>query len=115
MAWLGSLVLLRLGRRTISSGGETAGSRHSSCDDDYESYVQLMAQFCKAHQVAVWAYCLMPNHVHMIGVPQAGDALRGAIGEANASWSTWSLPRGRGSAGAVRACPPIKLSRTAMR
>ena len=53
------------------------------CDEDFESYLQLMAQFCKAHKVEVWAYCLMPNHVHLIAVPQAADALRGAIGEAH--------------------------------
>jgi putative transposase len=53
------------------------------CDEDYESYIQLMAQFCKAEDVEVWAYCLMPNHVHMIAVPQSGDGLRRAIGEAH--------------------------------
>ena len=53
------------------------------CDEDYESYLQLMAQFCKAHQVEIWAYCLMPNHVHLIAVPQSADGLRRAIGEAH--------------------------------
>ncbi len=42
-----------------------------------------MAQFCLAEHVAIWAYCLMPNHVHLIAVPQSADGLRRAIGEAH--------------------------------
>ena len=31
--------------------------------------------------VAIWAYCLIPNHVRLILVPPSEDMLRGAIGE----------------------------------
>ena len=30
----------------------------------------------RAHDVEIWAYCLMPNHVHLIAVPQSADGLR---------------------------------------
>ena len=40
-----------------------------------------MGQWCTVHQVEIWAYCLMPNHVHLIAVPQSPDGLRLAIGE----------------------------------
>jgi putative transposase len=53
------------------------------CDEDYDCYVELMAQFCRAEQVEIWAYCLMPNHVHLIAVPQSVEGLRRAIGEAH--------------------------------
>ena len=53
------------------------------CDDDYRLYMQLMAEWCSLHGIAVWAYCLMPNHVHLIVVPQTEDSLRLAIGEAH--------------------------------
>ena len=53
------------------------------CQEDYDCYVQLMAQFCLAERVEIWAYCLMLNHVHLIAVPQAADGLRRAIGEAH--------------------------------
>jgi REP element-mobilizing transposase RayT len=33
--------------------------------------------------VPAWAYCLMPNHVHLIAVPKSQDGLRRAIGEAH--------------------------------
>jgi len=52
-------------------------------EEDYQHYLELMAQFCRAEQVAIWAYCLMPNHVHLIVVPQSAENLRGAIGEAH--------------------------------
>ena len=34
-------------------------------------------------EVQVWAYCLMPNHVHLIVVPASEDGLRRALGEAH--------------------------------
>src|SRR6516225_1532474 len=40
-----------------------------------------MAEWSRAHQVEVWAYCLMPNHVHLIAVPDSADGLSRAIGE----------------------------------
>jgi putative transposase len=52
-------------------------------DDDYAEYLALMAQWCKELGVEVWCYCLMPNHVHLIAVPQSEDGLRRAIGEAH--------------------------------
>ena len=51
------------------------------CDEDYQSYLELMAEWCAAHEVEIWAYCLMPNHVHLIAVPHSADGLRRAIGE----------------------------------
>ena len=48
-----------------------------------------MAQFCRAEQVAIWAYCLMPNHVHLIVVPQSAKSLRRAIGEAHRWYTRW--------------------------
>jgi putative transposase len=32
-------------------------------DADYELYCDLLGQQCGKHGVAVWSYCLMPNHV----------------------------------------------------
>ena len=53
------------------------------CDDDYQAYLKLMGEWCSEHKVQVWAYCLMPNHVHLIVVPKSEDGLRRAIGEAH--------------------------------
>ena len=48
---------------------------------DYRAYVELLAEYCGKAGVAVWGYCLMPNHVHLIMVPQEADGLRAALGE----------------------------------
>lgn len=53
------------------------------CDDDYREYVSLMAEWCNKCGVEIWAWCLMPNHVHLIAVPSADDSLARAIGEAH--------------------------------
>ncbi len=50
-------------------------------DADYTTYTELLAEHCAAAKVAVWAYCLMPNHVHLILVPSNEDGLRRALGE----------------------------------
>ncbi len=50
-------------------------------DDDYEAYLELMAEWCREQGVEIWSYCLMPNHVHLIAVPKSEDGLRRAIGE----------------------------------
>jgi putative transposase len=51
------------------------------CDEDFRIYLELMAEWCGAHHVEIWAYCLIPNHVHLIAVPHSADGLRRAIGE----------------------------------
>ncbi|MDI6891013.1 MAG: transposase [Thermodesulfovibrionales bacterium] len=53
------------------------------CNEDYKMYINLMSEWCKKCKVEVWAYCLMPNHVHMIAVPETEEGLRNAIGEAH--------------------------------
>jgi len=52
-------------------------------DSDYKLYLQLMAESCARFHVAIWAYCLMPNHTHLIAVPEDETGLRQAVGEAH--------------------------------
>ena len=51
------------------------------CDDDYREYLSLLGHWCGEFEVRIWAYCLMPNHVHLILVPSAADSLRRAVAE----------------------------------
>lgn len=53
------------------------------CDDDYEIYKSLLVEHCKKAGTDIWAYCLMPNHVHLVLVPKYKDGLRGSLGEAH--------------------------------
>lgn len=53
------------------------------CEEDYRYYIELMAEFAKEAGTEVWAYCLMPNHVHLVMVPREEDGLRAVLGEAH--------------------------------
>jgi putative transposase len=48
--------------------------------DDYRAYLAIAAREFAACGVEVWAYCLMPNHVHLVAVPGSSDALAKAVG-----------------------------------
>lgn len=50
---------------------------------DYRAYLRLMADWCRQSGVEVWAYCLMPNHVHLVVVPGSEQSLARGIGEAH--------------------------------
>lgn len=56
-------------------------------DEDYVAYLSLMAEWCSKCRVEIWAYCLMPNHVHLIAVPESEDSLRRGIGESHRRYS----------------------------
>jgi len=47
---------------------------------DYIAYLQIAAEAFAAAGVEVWAYCLMPNHVHLIAAPSEERALAEAVG-----------------------------------
>jgi putative transposase len=49
-------------------------------DRDYEAYLNIAAATFREAEVEVWAYCLMPNHVHLIAVPRREEALAAAVG-----------------------------------
>jgi len=52
-------------------------------DDDYRSYIQTLAQFVRKYGVEIWAYCLMPNHVHLVAVPESQQALSMCLSRAH--------------------------------
>ena len=61
-------------------------------DADYRTYLDLVAEGCQSAGTAVWAYCLMPNHVHLVLVPSTPDGLRAALAEAHRRY-TWQVNR----------------------
>jgi len=56
-------------------------------DDDYQAYLDLITEWCKAYAVDIWGYCLMPNHVHLVAVPENEESLALAIGKAHLRYS----------------------------
>ena len=57
------------------------------CEEDYRSYRELLKEYAAKFGVAVWAWCLMPNHVHLMLTPPDGDALRAMLSEAHRRYS----------------------------
>jgi len=62
---------------------------------DEAVYLDLMAARLKRHEVACWAYCLMPNHVHFILTPRDEAGLARAVGEAHRRYTAFIGARGR--------------------
>lgn len=52
-------------------------------DQDYRSYLALLTDLKPDCNVKIWAYCLMPNHVHMIAVPHETQSLSKFFGIAH--------------------------------
>lgn len=50
-------------------------------DEDYRVYLAMLSKSARQAGTRIWAYCLMPNHVHLILVPGDEDGLRAALGE----------------------------------
>jgi len=44
-------------------------------DQDRFFYLKLLKLYCEKHDVAILAYCLMTNHVHLVLTPQSEDGL----------------------------------------
>ena len=52
-------------------------------DTDFELYKKLLAEGCRLAHTAIWAYCLLPDRVHLVLVPRDEDGLRAALGESH--------------------------------
>jgi Transposase IS200 like len=48
-------------------------------DGDQEIYCDMVAEQLRKSDVEVWAYCLMPNHVHLILKPREADGMGRAL------------------------------------
>ncbi len=51
--------------------------------EDSRFYRALVAAACARESVRCLAWCLMPNHLHLILVPPAPESLRRTLGEAH--------------------------------
>jgi putative transposase len=54
---------------------------------DYRTFETLLGQYCAAAAVDVLAYCLMPNHWHLILRPRTEASLSRAVGNAKEAYS----------------------------
>ncbi len=57
-------------------------------DSDYRLYLSILAEEAGAGGCQIWCYCLMPNHVHLIVLPDTETALARTIGETHRRYTT---------------------------
>lgn len=62
-------------------------SRTFFSDDDFRLYLNLLRQNCEDAKVTCQAHVLMPNHVHLILVPQTEDGLSKALSLTHRSYA----------------------------
>ncbi|MCY6380528.1 transposase [Hoeflea prorocentri] len=64
-------------------------------DGDYALYLDLLAESSARAQTKVWAYCLMPNHVHIILVPSDEYGLRRTFADLHRRYTGFINARAR--------------------
>lgn len=78
MARLARVVIPGTPHHVIQRGNRR--QRTFFCEADYLAYLHLAAEAFREAEVEVWAYCLMPNHVHLIAAPTRAEGLAQAVG-----------------------------------
>ena len=77
MARLSRLVIPGLPHHVTQRGNGRAQTFFTN--EDYAFYRDLLAESCRAAGVEVWAWVLMPNHVHLILTPSDSDGFRRSL------------------------------------
>src|SRR5579863_4218176 len=85
MARLARLVIPGIPYHVTQRGN--GGQRVFFSQADYAAYRDLLAGAAAEAGVAVWAWCLMPNHVHLILRPSGEDGLRRALARVHRAYA----------------------------
>ena len=58
-------------------------------DDDRRTYLRLLQEAGVRYGFEVLGYCLMSNHIHLIGTPSRADSLAKVIGRTHFAYSQY--------------------------
>jgi putative transposase len=58
-------------------------------DGDHARYLAFLKEGAEKSGTSIWAYCLMPNHVHIIAVPSHADGLRALFADAHRRYTNY--------------------------
>jgi putative transposase len=56
-------------------------------EEDYGWYRRCLRAKAELYGVSIWAYCLMPNHVHLVAVPSDEHGLARALAETHCAYA----------------------------
>ncbi|MDQ0473505.1 transposase [Labrys wisconsinensis] len=79
MARIARLVVPGLAHHVTQRGNRR--ERGFFTEDDYRAYLDLLKAYLPKSGTRLLAWCLMPNHVHLLAVPDGPDGLRALLGE----------------------------------
>jgi len=58
-------------------------------EKDYLQYLEWLSEYSGKSGLAIYAYCLMPNHVHIIGEPRDKQALAAVMRPLHMRYAQW--------------------------
>jgi putative transposase len=56
---------------------------------DYRVYLKLLRRYSEQHKLRIWAWCLMPNHIHLLAVPETSKTLATALGSTQREYARY--------------------------
>lgn len=60
-----------------------------SDDDDRQQYLRWLIEYKSKYGLLVWAWCLMPNHVHLICVPRQAESLASTLRDTHMRYANY--------------------------
>jgi len=54
---------------------------------DHRFYLELLTRHCARSSARILGYCLMPNHIHLVAVPEREDSLARALRHAHSEYA----------------------------
>jgi len=107
MALLPRVVLLDVPHHVTQRGN--ARQVILSSDGDRITYLELLREYAQLYGLGLMGYCLMSNHVHLIAVPHAPEALSHALKQAHGRfasyWNARNCSSGHVWQGRFYSCP----------
>jgi putative transposase len=58
-------------------------------DDDRRAYLEFLRDHCARFGFSILGYCLMTNHIHLVGTPGSEDSLAKAVGRTHFRYSQY--------------------------
>jgi putative transposase len=61
--------------------------------EDRRVYLNLLRGYADEYRLTIWAWCLMTNHIHLLGVPQTNTALERTLGRTHRHYAQYRNAR----------------------
>ena len=68
------------------------------CQDDYLAYISYIVKLSMKFGLTILGWCLMPNHIHLIAVPENESSMANTIGKTHGNFTLYAN-KSRGTSG----------------